>query len=329
MNRRLLGLVVLLVILRVGSAAPEGAAQVAGTPIVTPDLPVTVTDATGTEVIVTDASRIVPLNGDVAEIVWALGLGGNVVGVDVSATYPPEETAPLPRIGYQRDLSAEGILALDPTVIVGTEDAGPPEVIEQIRTAGVPVVILTSSPELDAIGGKIRDIAAALGVAAAGEALATKTQGEIDAAIALAGEADNAPRVLFLYVRGTATQMIGGAGTSADVMVAAAGGVNAAAEAGIEGFKPITPEALVAAEPDVLLLLSAGLESVGGVDGLLQIPGVAETPAGQDRAVLDFDDLYLLGMGPRTGQALHDLVIGLHPELAELTELAVATPGAG
>ncbi|MGH2531911.1 MAG: heme/hemin ABC transporter substrate-binding protein [Thermomicrobiales bacterium] len=323
MNARSLGFAILGILLGAASLAPSSAAQDAGTPVVTPDLPVTVTDATGTDVTVTDISRIVPLNGDIAEIVWALGLGENVVGVDVSATYPPAETGPLPKIGYQRDLSAEGILALAPTVIVGTEDAGPTEVIEQIRTAGVPVVILASSSDLEGIGDKIRGVANALGVVDAGATLAARTDAEIDAVMALATEAESTPRVLFLYVRGAGTQMIGGAGTSADVMITAAGGVNAATEAGIEGFKPITPEALVAAEPDVLLLLSAGLESVDGVDGLLQIPGVAETPAGQNQTVLDYDDLYLLGMGPRTGQALHDLVIGLHPELV------AATPEAG
>lgn len=324
MKTRSLGLVVLLVLLGSALAAPSGApAQGAGTPVGAPHLPVTVTDATGTEVTVTDVGRIVPLNGDVAEIVWALGLGGQVVGVDVSATYPPAETGRLPRIGYQRDLSAEGILSLNPTVIVGSEDAGPPEVIEQLRMAGVSVVILPASPELDGVAAKIRGVAEALGVPEAGASLAAQTEAAIAAAMDLAAEAESRPRVLFLYVRGTATQMIGGAGTSADVMMTAAGGINASAEAGIDGYKPITPEALVAAQPDVLLLLSAGLASVGGVEGLLTIPGIALTPAGRNRAVLDFDDLYLLGMGPRTGQALHDLVLGLHPELA------AATPEAG
>ena len=294
----------------------------AGSPI-SPALPAVVTDVRGEQVSVEDVSRIVPLNGDIAEIVWALGLGGNVVGVDVSATYPPEATGPLPKIGYQRQLSAEGVLSLDPTVVIGNEEAGPPEVIEQIRGAGVAVVILPDPATIEAPAAKIRAVAAALGVAAAGEALAARTQAEIDGARALAATATGQPRVLFLYVRGTGTQMIGGEGSSADVLIEAAGGIDAGAEAGVEGFAPISAEAIVAAKPDVLLLLSAGLESIGGVDGLLQIPGIAETPAGQNRAVLAYDDLYLLGMGPRTGAALTELTLGLHPELAS------ATPAAG
>ena len=291
-------------------AAPPPAGEAA------PDLPATVDDADGNPVTVEDMSRIVPLNGDLAEIVWALGLGDNVVGVDVSATYPPQETGPLPKIGYQRDLSAEGVLSLGPTVIVGSREAGPPEVIEQIRGAGVPVVIV-DAPEtsLDAPVAKIRAVAAALGVPERGEALAARTQAEISAALALAGQADDAPSVLFLYVRGAGTQMVAGAQTAADTLITAAGGVNAGAGAGLAGFQPLTAEALAAAQPDVLLLLSAGLESIGGVDGLLEIPGVAQTPAGQARRVLAYDDLYLLGMGPRTGQALGDLVRGIHPDL--------------
>lgn len=284
------------------------------TPEAEPQLPVTVHDADGQEVTVTDVSRIVPLNGDVAEIVWALGLGDNVVGVDTSASYPPEARQ-LPSIGYQRRLSAEGILSLDPTVIIGTQEAGPPEVIQQIRDAGVPVVLVEDEPSLETPGAKIRAVAQALGVPGRGEALARQTEREIAEAKTLAARATSKPRVLFLYLRGTQTQTIGGRGTDANVMIEAAGAIDAGAEAGIEGYKPLTPEALVAAQPDVLLLLEAGLESVGGVEGLLQIPGIAGTPAGRNRRVVALDDLYLLGMGPRTGQALRDLVLALHPEL--------------
>ena len=107
-------------------------------------------------------------------------------------------------------------------------------------------------------------------------------------------------------------QQVAGANTPADAMIGAAGGVNAAAEAGIVEFKPLSPETVVAAQPDVILVLEKGLESVGGVGGLLAIPGLADTPAGQARRVVALDDLYLLGMGPRTGQALADLVAAFH-----------------
>lgn len=262
----------------------------------------------------TDVSRIIPLNGDLAEIIWALGLGGNVVATDTSATYPAAAAA-APKIGYQRTLAAEGILAMKPTVIIGGESAGPPEVLEQLRGAGVPVVIVASPSTLDAPMVKTRAVGAALGVPEVAEQVATKTKGEIDAALALAAKATNKPVVMFLYVRGQGTQQIGGRGSSADTLITAAAGVDAGTAAGINGFKPITSEALVAGQPEVFLLLTAGLASIGGVDGLLKIPGVDQTPAGKNKRVLDYDDQYLLGLGPRTGQALRDLVLGLHPEL--------------
>jgi iron complex transport system substrate-binding protein len=291
-----------------GSPAPAATAAPESAPV----MPVAFTDKDNKTVNVKDVSRIIPLNGDIAEVVWALGLGDKVVGVDVSATYPAEASK-LPSIGYQRTLSAEGIIALNPTVIVGSETAGPPEVIEQIKAVGIPVVLIKSTTTLDGVGGKIRGIAKALGVPNRGEALAKSTEKEIQDALALAAKATDQPKVAFLYLRGATTQQIMGAGSGADSLITGAKGIDVGATSGIQGSKPITPESLVAAQPDVLLVLTAGLQSVGGVDGLINIPGVAQTPAGQNRRVIDMDDQYLLGLGPRTGQALMDLVKFLHP----------------
>ena len=300
------------------TAAPEPVATEA--PDTSPEaeavMPTTVTDVNGEAVTVTDVSRIVPLNGEITEVIYALGLGDNIVGVDTSATYPPE-AGEKPSIGYQRTLSAEGIISLNPTVIIGTEAAGPPEVIEQIRSIGVPVVIIHDPVVLEDAAAKIRVVAAALGVPNRGEALAVQTEAEIDEALALVEGAESEPRVMFLYVRGSTVQVIMGAGSGGDIMTRSAGAIDVAVEEGIQGTKPITPEALVAGAPDYFLVLSAGLESVGGIDGLLQIPGVAETPAGQNRAVVALEDQYLLGHGPRIGQALKELVLAFHPELSQ------------
>src|SRR5262245_33016839 len=278
-----------------------------------PALPVTVKDKDGRSVTIGDASGVVSLNGDFTEIIYALGLGEKLVAVDTSATFPAEAKA-LATIGYQRTLAAEGILSKSPTVIIGNENAGPPAVIEQIRGAGVPVLILQYSPTVESAPAKIRAVAEALGVPARGAELATKTQSEIDAARALAAKSTGKPKVAFLNLRGASTQQVWGKGTVADAMIAAAGAANAAAQAGIDGSKPITPEALVGAAPEVCLVTGTALESVGGVDGMLAIPGLAQTPAGRGHAVLSFEDQYLLGLGPRTGQALLALVKALHPE---------------
>jgi iron complex transport system substrate-binding protein len=292
------------------AATPTPAARAAtpasftAEPIV-PQLPAVVTDYQGARVTIHSTDRIVSLTGDMTEIIFALGMGDRVVGVDSSATYPPEAVQELPNIGYQRRLSAEGVLSLNPTLIIGDESAGPPEALAQIRAAGVPVALAADPPTLAAPAAKISFVAQSLGITERGEALAA----QVDAAIAhiQTPPSETAPRVLFLYLRGTDVQQVAGANTPADAMITAAGGVNAAALMGIDDFKPFSAEVVIAIQPDVLLVLEKGLESVGGIDGLLRIPGLADTPAGRNRRIIAFDDLYFLGMGPRTGQALADL----------------------
>jgi iron complex transport system substrate-binding protein len=280
-----------------------------------PVLPARVTGADGKQVVVRNLSRIVVLNGDIAETVHTLGLGKNVVGVDTSATYPAKWVEGIQTIGYQRTLAAEGILSLRPTLVIGTPTAGPPTTITQLRSAGVPVVIVPEFKALDAGSRKLRVVGRALGVPKRGEKLARQVEAQVALAKREVATTTQRPRVAFLYVRGTQVQMIGGKGSGADAMIEAAGGRDVGAASGIEGFKQLTAESLVAAQPEVLLLLTAGLQSVGGVDGLLRLPGVAQTPAGRNRRVVHFDDLLLLGLGPRTGKALRLLIRGLHPEI--------------
>jgi iron complex transport system substrate-binding protein len=207
-------------------------------------LPVTVTDASGAEVTVTDISRIIPLSGDIAEIVWDLGLGGNIVAVDVSATYP-EPLLALPKVGYERVLNAEGILAMEPTVVIGKTAAGPPEVIEQVRNAGVPVVIIESPETIEAPLTKIERVATALGLQndSAAQALAVKVNDEIQKAIELAQLAPTNPSALIILIQEGGVQLVAGGGTVASAMLEAAGATDAAAAAGIMGYQPITPEA--------------------------------------------------------------------------------------
>jgi iron complex transport system substrate-binding protein len=323
-----LSAVAVLFALILGFANPVVLAQNA-TPIATPEsvtpaLPTTFIDATGNEITITDVSRIVPLNGDIAEIIWDLGLGANIVGADVSATYPAE-LQDLPSIGFARQLSAEGILSLEPTLVIGDTTAGPSDVINQVREAGVTVAIIKSYTDISAPFEKIADVSAVLGVSAQGETLAASVQQQLDDAQALAQTATSQPRVVFLYIRGPAIQLIGGKGSGADTLIDMAGGIDGGTEAGVNGFMPITAESLVAAAPDVILVMSGGLESIGGIDGLMDIPGIAETPAGQNGRILAFDDQYLLGLGPRIGSVLTDLVYGLHPELVP-AGTPVATP---
>ena len=289
------------------TAAPEPLA---------PQLPAQVTDVSGNQVTVTDVSRIVVMNGDFTEVVFALGLGDYVVAVDTSATYPAEVTN-LPQIGYQRVLSAEGVLSMDPTVVIGSTNAGPPEVLEQIRAAGVPVVVLESVITVDGGARKIRGIAQALGVPDRGEALARKLEIQISAARALSAQAQERPTAVFLYMRGLDTLFLGGKGHLSHELFESSGAVSGGAALGVEAqVIPLTAESLAAADPDCIVVLTRGLESVGGLEGIVTIPGVGETTAAQEGCILDFDDQYFGGGGPRMGQLLMELLQAFQPELA-------------
>jgi iron complex transport system substrate-binding protein len=259
-----------------------------------------------------DSSRVVVLNGDLTEVVYALGYGNRVVGVDTSATYPEAATR-LPKIGYQRALAAEPIIALNPTLVLGSTTAGPPSVIEQLRAVGQDVRIFPAAAKLTDIGTKIRRVGKALGGAAKTRAkkLADKVELRIRNAKRSIDKKKRKPRVVFLYLRGQQVQQIGGKSSGADAMIAAAGGVDVGRQAGIQFFRPLSPEALVGLKPDYIVTLSASLQSVGGVNGLLDIPGIAQTPAGRKRRVLAFDDQQFLGLGPRAPQALKALIKGL------------------
>jgi iron complex transport system substrate-binding protein len=276
-------------------------------------LPVTVTDANGVEVTVSDISRIIPLSGDIAEIVWDLGLGENIVAVDISATHPPV-LLELPKIGYERVLNAEGILAMEPTVVIGKTAAGPAEVLEQVRNAGVPVVIIEAPETIEAPLVKIERVATALGLQNDGQAqgLAVKVNDEIQAAIELGQTVEEKPSAMVLLFQEGGVQLVAGGGTVANAMLVAAGTVDAAEAAGIMGYQPITPEALVAAAPEIIVTMAGGAEAVGGLEGILALPGVAETPAGQNGRIFLYDDELLLGMTPRTGQQLMTMIADFH-----------------
>lgn len=270
-----------------------------------PALPVTVIDETGDEITITSVDRIIPLDGTVAEVVFALGLGANVVATDLSATYPDEADA-LPEIGYQRALSAEPIATFEPTVLLATDIAGPAGTLDDLRTLGYPVIIVPNDATADGPGEKIRAVAAALGVPGRGEALA----GEVDRLIEVtsdAGDGGGGPRVAALYIRGTSAQLVLGRDSATHWLIAAAGGVDVADELDLDESAPVTAEAILRVDPEVLLVPAAGLASVDGIDGLLEIAGLGRTSAGLTRRVLSYDDQLLLGNGPRAGELLAEL----------------------
>ncbi|MGW4276351.1 heme/hemin ABC transporter substrate-binding protein [Streptomyces seoulensis] len=282
------------------------------TGVAAPRLPVTVTSADGRKVTVAHARRIVPLSGSLSEIVFTLGLGDRVVARDITATFAGARA--LPVVTRNHDVSAESVLSLRPDLVVAETVSGPQEAMEQIRAAGVPVLVVRPAASLADVGPRISAVAGALGVPDAGRRLAERSQRRIDAVrAALPAHADH-PRVAFLYLRGSASvYLIGGAKSGATSLIEAAGAVDAGAASGLtKDFTALTTEALAKAAPDAILVMSKGLDSVGGTDGLVKLPGVAQTPAGMHRRVVSVEDGVLLNYGPRTDQVLRSLVAQLY-----------------
>lgn len=291
-------------------------------PVATPEpaLPVTVTDAQDTVVTVKDASRVLALDvyGTLARTVFELGLGDRVVGRDISTQF--DEAADLPLVTQNgHDLAAEAILELDPTVILTDTSLGPWNVILQMRDAGIPVVVVDSHRGLDNLAELTTQVATALGVPEAGAALVERTVAEVDdvrtaiAAVAPKAETDRL-RTLFLYVRGqSGVYYLFGEESGADGLIDALGLYDVAEEIGWDGMKPVTDEAIVAAQPDLVLMMSGGLDSVDGVAGLLErLPALANTPAGEHERFVDMEDSQILGFGPQTADVLNALAVAVY-----------------
>jgi iron complex transport system substrate-binding protein len=330
LRTRLAGALLSVLALALTATGCEGASQ-AATPTATPadatanrvepltdtpspDLPVTVRSADGTRVTVRRADRVVPLSGSLSEIVFTLGLGDRVVARDVTTTFA--QAAKLPLVTRAHDVSAEGVLSLKPDLVIAETTTGPAEAVEQIRAAGVPVLVVDPATGLDDVGTRIGTVAGALGVPSAGEQLTARTERRIAAAAEEVPAGPDTPRVAFLYLRGSASvYLIGGTGSGATSLIEAAGAVDAGADSGLtKDFTALTSEALVKAAPDAILVMTEGLRSVGGVDGLVEIPGVAQTPAGADRRIVSVEDGVLLNYGPRTDQVLRSVVSQLYEE---------------
>lgn len=269
-------------------------------------LPATVDSVGHGTVTVTDTSRIIAVdrNGTLGNIVFSLGLGPKVVGRDTSTAFPAAAKLPLVTTNGHT-LSAEAVLALNPTVVLVDESTTPPGAVDQIRAAGIPVVAFTSQRTIANTPTLIRAVAASLGVVPAGAQLVTRTEREIAAAEATVPRPSGDPRMAFLYIRGPRLVLLSGPDSGADDLIAALGGRDAGTAAGLTAaFTQITTEALLAANPDVILVMTQGADSVGGIDGVLSLPGVSQTNAGKARRVVEMDETEILAFGPDTGNVI-------------------------
>lgn len=250
------------------------------------------------------ASRIVSLGGDVTETIYAIHAQGELAAVDSTSTWP-EAATKLPDVGYVRQLSAEGVLALRPDLILATHDAGPASVMTQLRDAGVRIETLPVSLSAADVESKIRTIGGLTGHGKEADTLASDVARQFAILATAVAAMPTHPRTVFLMSTGQGSPMAAGRETAADRAIALAGGVNAVT--GIEGYKAVSPEALVAMKPDAILLMKEREDAAGGIDGVLRMPGVADTPAGKARRIYFVEGQALLGFGPRMPGAASEL----------------------
>lgn len=246
--------------------------------------------------------RIVSVGGALTEIVFALQAHAELIGVDTTSQYPAQAQK-LPNVGYARALSAEGVMALAPTQVIASEDAGPPTVLRQLTAAGIAVTVLAANHRFEGLLERVKRIGELTERVAQASAMQQTLQQEwMQARAQVARRASKPPRVLFVLAHTPNQIMVAGRDTSAQAMLEYAGASNAIQ--GFSGYKPLTPEAVIAAQPELVLLTDQGLKAAGGVEGILRLPGLAQTVAGRTRRILSMDAMFLLGFGPRLPAAL-------------------------
>lgn len=243
------------------------------------------------------ADRVISVGGSVTEIVYALGEGERLVADDASSLYP-EAAMQLPRVGYYRNLSLEGILSQQPDLLIASENAGPPEVLERLQSMGVKLVTVSDRPGVESLFERVSQVAQALQVQAEGERLRARIRASLDAVQAV----DATSRRAVVVLQRGGPLLSAGSGTSADALLTLAGLENAAASG--QGYKPLSAEAMVALAPDMIITSSMSAQSAGGLAAFTARPGVAATPAAKAGRVVAVDDLLLLGMGPRVAEAV-------------------------
>jgi heme transport system substrate-binding protein len=266
-----------------------------------------------------DTSRIVVLGAGITETVFALGAGDRVIGVDSTSVYP-EAAARLPKVGYHRQLSAEGVLALRPSLVIVSSQTGPRLARQQLAAAGVPLLTLNEEPTVAATRQRIQTLGRALGVTDRADALVQSIDGELARIAQIVSRAASKPRVLFVYARGQGTPYVAGKDSTPAALIALAGGTLAVDA--FKGFRPLTAEGALLAAPDYIVIPARGLDSVGGARALLETPGLHATPAGVNGSVVAIEDIKVLTFGPRLAEGVRELAQALHPEL----ELSLPNP---
>ena len=250
----------------------------------------------------TSPQRVVALANGSAEIIASLGYLDILIGRDIASTSNELKGVPIATAGHQ--VVAEKILELNPDVVLIDNTTGPATAIDVLKRAGIKVAMIDEAWTLTDIATKIMAIGEVIGAQPAAVQLVEK----LNSALQDSGKDHPGVRIAFLYLRGgSAIYLLGGQGSGADSLIEHLGAIDVGAQKFKQPFSPITSEALIATNPEIILVMSKGLESVGGIDGLVSLPGISQTPAGKNRAVIAVDDSLLLSFGPRTPDLLRQL----------------------
>ncbi len=265
--------------------------------------------ASQVEALPSGAQRVVSVGGSITEILYALGEEDRLVARDSTSLYP-QEALSLPDVGYMRALSPEGVLSVDPDGILALEGSGPPEAIQVLEKASVPMVVIPERFDSQGIVDKITAVGQAIGEPEKADAFAAKVAGDLDAAKKITAGVKDRKKVLFILSLQGGKILASGTGSAANGIIELAGGENAII--GYSGYKQLTDEAVIEAQPDVVLMMDREGDLSIDENELFSNPAIAATPAGMNRQVIRMDGLYLLGFGPRTAAAVKDLAVRLY-----------------
>jgi iron complex transport system substrate-binding protein len=272
----------------------------------------TVRDATGRDVAIGEAKRIVSIGGSVTEIIYALGAQDRVIARDSTSLYPMQAVEK-PDVGYMRALSAEGVLSVKPDLIIAIEGSGPKEAIDLLESASVPMVVVPETYSAAGIVEKVKLIAEVLGEEEKGKALADKISARfaaLDKALATIPQSERKKAIFLTSIAGD-KPMAAGSHTGGNAAIELAGGINPMAS--IPGYKPASDEALAAAAPAAIIMMGRHGAESATAETVFAVPSLAGTPAAKTKSLIVMDGLYLLGFGPRAADAAHDLAVALYP----------------
>jgi iron complex transport system substrate-binding protein len=250
--------------------------------------------------------RIVALANGAAELITAMGYLDNLVGRDIASSTPELKDVPVVTSGHQ--VIPETIIALQPTLVIVDDATGPSSAITKLESAGIEIVKISQSWNLADLVIKVEQIGAVLKAPKSAALLKNILLESVNGNQVAANPADKRLKVAFLYLRGTSSiYLVGGEGSGADYLINATGAIDIGAQQLDKPFTPLTAETMAQLNPDLILVMIAGLESVGGVSGLVELPGIAQTGAGKNRQVVAVDDSLLLSFGPRTPSLISEL----------------------